>query len=66
MINVGCCYKDGTGVEKDLVEAVRCYKLAADQGHAVAQINLGEISILDNCFFSSFIWYPNLLYLYYD
>ena len=66
MINLGYCYENGAGVEKDLVEAVRCYKLAADQGDAVAQVNLGVISILDNCFFSNFIWYPNLLYLYYD
>ena len=40
--NVGLCYANGTGVEKDLVEAVRCYKLAADQGNAQAQSYLGN------------------------
>ena len=38
-------YEDGTGVMKDEVEAVKYYKMAADQGNASAQINLGETLI---------------------
>ena len=41
---VGACYKFGYGgVAKDYAEAVRLYGLAAAQGHAVAQYNLGVI-----------------------
>jgi TPR repeat protein len=40
-VNLGTCYEDGTGVAKDAAEAVRLYRLAADQGHAGAQYNLG-------------------------
>ena len=39
---VGVCYQYGTGVVKDEVEAVKYYKMAADQGNANAQYNLGE------------------------
>ena len=38
---LGVCYKYGTGVVKDEVEAVKYYKMAADQGYASAQNNLG-------------------------
>jgi hypothetical protein len=34
-------YENGRGVAKDKAEAVRLYRLAADQGHATAQYNLG-------------------------
>jgi TPR repeat protein len=34
-------YQDGTGVEQDYAEALRWYHLAADQGHADAQHNIG-------------------------
>jgi hypothetical protein len=34
-------YANGKGVAEDLVEAVRLYRLAADQGHAIAQNKLG-------------------------
>ena len=36
------CTTTGEGVLKDEAEAVRWYRLAADQGHAAAQFNLGE------------------------
>ena len=36
------CYTNGTGVAKDEREAVRLYRLAADQGDAHAQFNLGR------------------------
>ena len=39
---VGVCYQYGTGVVKDEVEAVKYYKMAADQGDADAQKALGE------------------------
>jgi TPR repeat protein len=39
---VGLCYKFGYGrVARDYAEAVRLYRLAADQGHAGAQVSLG-------------------------
>ena len=34
-------YDTGAGVPEDATEAVRWYRLAADQGHARAQLNLG-------------------------
>ena len=34
-------YDDGEGVPQDDAEAVRWYRLAADQGYAPAQANLG-------------------------
>ncbi len=40
---VGKCYDSGWGVAKDDAEAVRWYRLAAEQGHAVAQVSLGKI-----------------------
>ena len=39
---VGVCYQYGTGVVKDEVEAMKYYKMAADQGDADAQYSLGE------------------------
>ena len=39
---VGVCYEEGCGgVAQDYAEAVRLYSLAAAQGHAYAQNNLG-------------------------
>ena len=34
-------YEDGAGVPQDYTEAVRFYQVAADQGNAGAQFNLG-------------------------
>jgi hypothetical protein len=39
--SLGACYEDGTGVPQDDAEAVRWYRLAADQGHAKARFNIG-------------------------
>ena len=39
--NLGQMYQAGLGVRQDLVEAVRLYRLAADQGLAEAQFHLG-------------------------
>jgi hypothetical protein len=41
--NLGSMYAKGLGVAKDDAEALRLYRLAADQGHADAQFNLGVI-----------------------
>ena len=41
---VGVCYKNGVGgVAQDHAEAVRHFRLAADQGHALAQVNCGTM-----------------------
>ena len=39
--NLGITYKKGQGVTQDYKEAVKWFRLAADQGDADAQINLG-------------------------
>ena len=40
-VNLGVCYSNGTGVEKDEQKAVELYQKAAEQGDANAQYNLG-------------------------
>ena len=40
-LNLGSMYEEGRGVPQDETEAVRWYRLAADQGYAPAQHNLG-------------------------
>ncbi|MGM9833436.1 MAG: toll/interleukin-1 receptor domain-containing protein [Candidatus Limisoma sp.] len=42
---LGCCYKDGAGVDKDNEEAVKWYRKAAEQGLSQAQNNLGTCYI---------------------
>ena len=39
--NLGVCYNNGYGVEKDEVKAVEWHERAAEQGHLNAQFNLG-------------------------
>jgi TPR repeat protein len=39
--SLGVMYANGEGVPEDDAEAVRWYRMAADQGHAKAQYNLG-------------------------
>ena len=39
--NLGVCYYNGNGVEKDYQEAVKWWRKAAEQGDAKAQYNLG-------------------------
>ena len=41
MCNLGSCYRKGLGVAKDEAEAVRLYRMAADQGEVYSQNNLG-------------------------
>ena len=46
MFNLGNCYKNGEGVEKNYEEAVKWYKKAAEKGNATAMCNLG------NCYYN--------------
>ena len=39
----GMAYLKGNGVEQSDAEAVKWYRLAADQGHAYAQYSLGRM-----------------------
>ena len=39
---LGDAYYYGTGVEQDYAEAIRLWRLAAEQGNAFAQYNLGD------------------------
>ena len=41
--NLGAMYGTGRGVPQDDAEAVRWYRLAAEQGNADAQFNLGVV-----------------------
>ena len=41
--SLGWMYENGQGVEKDLEEAVKWYRKAADQGNAYAQYNVGVV-----------------------
>lgn len=41
--NLGVMYGKGQGVQKDLAEAVKWYRLAAAQGVGAAQSNLGQL-----------------------
>jgi TPR repeat protein len=45
---LGIMYARGQGVEQSFYEAGKMYRLAAEQGHAGAQINLG--SLFENCY----------------
>ncbi len=41
--NLGVMYANGRGVPQDYVQAMKWYRLAADQGDAKAQFNLAAI-----------------------
>jgi TPR repeat protein len=41
--SLGFMYDNGEGVPQDDAETVRWFRLAADQGHARAQVNLGHM-----------------------
>lgn len=36
-------YDEGNGIERDQSQAVRWFRAAAEQGHAIAQFNLGSM-----------------------
>ena len=44
--NLGTIYDNGQGVPEDDAEAVKWYRLAADQGLGEAQLNLGKANQL--------------------
>ena len=46
--NLGTMYKNGDGVPQDYKEAVKWYRLAAEQGDASAQNNLGNMYAYGN------------------
>lgn len=39
--NLGICYETGTGIEKNMKNAMECYRAAASLGHKNAMYNLG-------------------------
>ena len=39
--NLGTCYSGGIGVRQDYTEAVKWFRLGAEQGHDESQYNLG-------------------------
>ena len=45
MSNLGFCFENGLGVDRDLSLSTYWYYKAADQGHSMAQNNLGDIFI---------------------
>ena len=42
MLRIGRCYETGDGVGKDLAEAVKWYRMAAEQGHAQGMFELSK------------------------
>jgi TPR repeat protein len=40
--NLAVCYHHGTGVDRNEREAMRLYRLAADQGHTAAEQELSD------------------------
>ena len=43
LTNLGACYEDGIGVEKNAKKAVEYYQQAAEKGYPVALFNLGNL-----------------------
>lgn len=41
--DLGHSYLEGRGIQRDEVEAARQFRLAADRGHAAAQVDLGKM-----------------------
>ena len=42
MLRIGRCYETGDGVGKDLAEAVKWYRMAAEEGHVQAALELSK------------------------
>lgn len=55
--SVAGIYDLGLGVEANRVEAIKWYRLAAEQGHPVAQHNLGELYYEQEQFGKAATWY---------
>ena len=43
--NLGCCYEEGSGTDRDMEQAVRWYREAARQGHELAIKKCEELDI---------------------
>ena len=41
--NLGVCYENGEGVEKDTSEAMKWYRIASEQGHKDAETALQKL-----------------------
>ena len=50
-------YLEGNGVPKDIEEAMKWFKMAADQGAASAQYNLGQYYMKKNDMSEAVKWY---------
>ena len=63
-------YDTGLGVPQDAAEAVRWFRLAAEQGHAEAQNNLGLMDPIETIpeplvfAFTGWAWMDNYPFLY--
>jgi tetratricopeptide (TPR) repeat protein len=55
--NLGKCYEDGLGVDKNIPKAVKWYTKAAEQGHAPAQNKVGCIHHDKEQYDEAFKWY---------
>ena len=59
--NLGVCYRNGKGVEKNYTEAMKWYKKAAAQGHANAKAHIGYLYVnglgVDKNFDEAWKWY---------
>ena len=55
--NLGWCYANGEGVEKDFTQAVAWWHKAAEQGHAVAQYNMGVCYYKEKENFQAVYWW---------
>lgn len=40
--NLGVCYETGFGIEKNMENAMKCYRIVAKRGHKDAMYNLGR------------------------
>eukprot|EP00826_Nyctotherus_ovalis_P009913 TRINITY_DN12630_c0_g1_i3.p2 TRINITY_DN12630_c0_g1~~TRINITY_DN12630_c0_g1_i3.p2 ORF type:complete len:498 (-),score=160.38 TRINITY_DN12630_c0_g1_i3:113-1606(-) len=43
--NLGMCYEQGTGVERDMAEALECYMEAATRGYSQGMFNVGYVHL---------------------
>lgn len=41
--NLGCCYRDGSGVEQNYTKALECFQRAAEKGISLAFRNIGDL-----------------------
>ena len=55
--NLGLMYANGQDVSKDETEAIKWYRLAADQGRSDAQYQLGHLSYQQNKYAEAEKWF---------